>query len=216
MKKIVMTKYGFVRCAEEDFSDDGTRFQIYKAGKRVRVSKAVSNGQVYIAARIDGIKLPFEVYSKLSHYKALDNLNGVLVSAITEEDLLKLYEDCLAYEKEYDATEASIQMPTLAEIEKQCKLITAAKHKDICEIVKLIKDNITILMSRLSEYEWKNLKAYYNNLHQEVIKYSYLSYPQKILGTSLSIDFCKPTTSALKHSYYYEYIKELVEKAKIK
>lgn len=214
MKKIMMTKYGFERWPEEDFSDDGTRFQIYKAGKRVRVSKAVSNGKAYIAARIDGVKLPFEVYSKLSHYKALDNLNGVPVSTITEEELLELYEDCLAYEKEYDAAEASIQMPTLAEIEEQCKLITAAKHKDICEIVKLIKDNITILISKLSEYEWKNLKVYYNSMHKDVINYDYLDYPKKILGTSLSIDFCKPTTSALKHSYYYIYIKELIEKAK--
>ena len=214
MKKIVMTKYGFERCSEEDFSDDGTRFQIYKAGKRVRVSKAVSNGQAYIAARIDGVKLPFEVYCKLPHYKALDNLNGVPVSTITEEELSELYEDCLAYEKEYDAAEASIQMPTLSEIEEQCKLITAVKHKEICEVVKLIKDNITVLMSRLSEYEWKNLKAYYNNLHQEIVKYGYLDYPQKIINTSASIDFCKPTTSALKPSYYYTYIKELVEKAK--
>lgn len=214
MKKIVMTKYGFERCPEEDFSDDGTRFQIYKAGKRVRVSKAVSNGQAYIAARIDGVKLPFEVYSKLSHYKALDNLNGVPVSMITEEELMELYEDCLAYEKEYDAAEASIQMPTLSEIEEQCKLITAAKHKDICEVVALVKDNLAVLMAKLSEYEWKNLKAYYNSLCTEILKYNYQEYPQKILGTSLSIDFCKPTTSALKHSYYYIYIKELVEKAK--
>lgn len=214
MKKIVMTKYGFERWPEEDFSDDGTRFQIYKAGKRVRVSKAVSNGQAYIAARIDGVKLPFEVYSRLPHYKALDNLNGVPVSMLTEEELMELYEDCLAYEKEYDTAEASIQMPTLSEIEEQCKLIIATKHKDICEVVALIKDNLAVLMAKLSEYEWKNLKAYYNNLCTEILKYNYQEYPQKILGTSLSIDFCKPTTSALKHSYYYIYIKELVEKAK--
>lgn len=214
MKKIVMTKYGFERWAEEDFSDDGTRFQIYKAGKRVRISKAVSNGQAYIAARIDGVKLPFEVYSKLPHYKALDNLNGVPVSMITEEELMELYEDCLAYEKEYDAAEASIQMPTLSEIEEQCKLITSTKYKDICEVVALVKDNLAVLMAKLSEYEWKNLRAYYNNLCTEILKYNYQEYPQKILGTCTSIDFCKPTTSALKHSYYYVYIKELVEKAK--
>jgi hypothetical protein len=214
MKKIMMTKYGFERWPEEDFSDDGTRFQIYKVGNRVRVSKAVSNGQAYIAARIDGDKLPYEIYSMLPHYHYLNKLNGVSISILTDEDITRLYDNCLAYEKEYEAAEASIQMPTLTEIEEQCKLVTAAKHKDICEVVKLIKENITVLMSKLSEYEWKNLKAYYNNLHQEIIKYGYLDYPQKILGTCASIDFCKPATSALSHSYYYIYIVELIEKAK--
>ena len=214
MKKIMMTKYGFERWPEEDFSDDGTRFQIYKVGNRVRVSKAVSNGQAYIAARIDGDKLPYEIYSMLPHYHYLNKLNGVSISILTDEDITRLYDNCLAYEKEYEAAEASIQMPTLAEIEEQCKLVTAAKHKDICEVVKLIKDNITILMTTLSDYEWKNLKAYYNNMHKDVINYGYLDYPKKILGTCASINFCKPTTSALSHSYYYTYIVELIEKAK--
>jgi hypothetical protein len=216
MKKIVMTKYGFERWPEEDFSDDGTRFQIYKAGKRVRVSKAVSNGMAYIAARIDGIMLPFEVYGALPHYKALDNLNGVPVSMITEEELVELYEDCLAYEKEYDAAEASIQMPTLSEIEEQCKLVTTNKYEAVTEVVSLIKNNITVLLEKLSDYQWKNLKHYYNMLVKDLNNYDARIYPKQILGTAQSIYFCKPTASALqaKESFYYREIKEIVEKAK--
>ena len=51
-------------------------------------------------------------------------------------------------------------------------------------------------------------------MHKDVINYGYLDYPKKILGTCASINFCKPTTSALSHSYYYTYIVELIEKAK--
>lgn len=216
MKKIVLTKYGFERCPEEDFSDDGIRFQIYKAGKRVRVSKVVSNGMAYIAARIDGIMLPFEVYGALPHYKALDNLNGVPISIITEEELLELYEDCLAYEKEYEAAEASIQMPTLSEIEEQCKLVTANKHEAVTEVVSLIKNNITVLLEKLSDYQWKNLKYYYNMLVKDLNNYDARIYPKQILGTAQSIYFCQPTASALqvKESFYYREIKEMIEKAK--
>ena len=72
MKKIMMTNYGFVRWPEEDFTDDSTRFTCYRVGKRVRVSKCTYNGEAYISARIDGAKLPYEVYSKLPHYSPLN------------------------------------------------------------------------------------------------------------------------------------------------
>ena len=39
-----MTKYGFKRWKDGDFSDDGNRFTCYRVGKRVSVSKLVSDG----------------------------------------------------------------------------------------------------------------------------------------------------------------------------
>jgi hypothetical protein len=95
MKRILMKEYGFVRWPEEDFSDDGNRFYCFKVGERVRVSKLVAQGTVFISARIDDIRLPFEIYSKLPHYRALDKLNGVSLESLQSSDLKQLYEDCL-------------------------------------------------------------------------------------------------------------------------
>ena len=99
MKKINLTKYGFIRTPEEDFSDDGNRFTCYKVGK-VRVSKLVDRGDVYIDADMDDCRLHYEEYSTLPHCKSLNALNGISLGNITEEDLIKLYNDCIEYEKE--------------------------------------------------------------------------------------------------------------------
>lgn len=212
MKKIMMAKYGFERWPEEDFTDDGNKFICYKVG-RVRVSKLVSNGDAYIAARIDGPILPFEVYSKLPHYRAMDYLNGVAVEDLTDDDLVKLYNNCLEYEKEYTEAEQTIKLPTLEEIEKQCKLVVMKKRIAIVEVESLIKDNIATLMMKLSDYEWKYIKQYYNNLVKDITHYSVDAYPKTIVGTSHSIDFCKPNCYALNDSFYYTYIIEIIEKA---
>ena len=81
MTRINLVKYGFVRDAANDFSDDGNRFQVYKVG-RVTVTKLVSAGVAYIDGDIDECKLPSEVYSKLPHYKAIGKLNGVSLASV--------------------------------------------------------------------------------------------------------------------------------------
>ena len=102
MKRINLTKYGFVRWPGEDFSDDGNRFQCYRAGKKVRASKLVSDGQAYLSCSSDvgNYTLPYEVYSKLPHYNAAQwKYNGVSVEDLTEQDLIDWYNACVEFEK---------------------------------------------------------------------------------------------------------------------
>ena len=213
MKKIMLAKYGFERWTEEDFNDDGNKFTCYKVGTRVRVSKCVSDGDAYLAARIDGNILPFEVYSQLPHYRAMDYLNGVAIEDLTDNDLIKLYNDCLEYEKEYTEAEQTIELPTIEDIQEQCKLVVAKKQKEVDEVDSMIKNNLSKLMMNVSDYEWKYIKQYYNTLLKEASRYSVDNYPKTILGTSHSIDFCKPNYSALNDSFYYRWIVEIIEKA---
>ena len=100
MEKVNLTKYGFIRTPDEDFSDDGTRFYCYAVGS-VRVSKATGCGMYFIDGRIDRGELTWEEYSNLPHYKAIGKLNGIRKDELTEDMLTQLYEDCLAYEHEY-------------------------------------------------------------------------------------------------------------------
>lgn len=210
MKKIMMTKYGFVRWPEEDFNDDGNAFTCYKVGERVRVSKCTYKGEVFISARINGSKLPYEVYSKLPHYSYLDDLNGVSIADLADEDLAKLYGACLAYELEYTEAEANIQMPTLEEIKEQCVKVQAKRFTEIAHIETLLSTNVTKLALTLSDYKWRTLKDYITRLTDQAVNYDPENYAPKILDTSFSFTFCSPTYGELESSYWYKALLEII------
>ena len=139
MTRINMTKYGFVRFPEGDFSDDGTRFQCYLAGDII-VTKTVSNGEAYISgnSQPQGTNplLTAKEYSSLPHYASLDTLNGVSVSSITEEDLDTLYQACLAYSKEWHDAANALQYPTRDEV--RC-VLNCLYHVRACELAEVEK-----------------------------------------------------------------------------
>lgn len=211
MKKIMMASYGFIRWPEEDFSDDGTRFTAYKVGERVRVTKATYKGEAYIDGTIHGTKLPYEVYSKLPHYDAIGKLNGVSISSLTDQDLIDLYEACVAYEQEYTEAENNIQMPTLEEIKAQCLKVQAKRMTEFAEIEKLMSENAMKLALKLSKWQWATLRDYLENLVAKLANYNPELYAPTILNSRTSIDFCKSTCSELGNSYYYNYIMDLIK-----
>jgi hypothetical protein len=212
MKKIMMTKYGFVRWPEEDFGDDGNRFTCYRVGDRVRVSKCTYNGEAFIDASIEGTKLPYEVYSKLPHYSAISKLNGVSIGSLTDQDLVDLYEVCLAYEQEYTDAENNIQMPTLEAIEIQCKKVQTKRQLELIDINDAFSRSAVAIAGKLEKWEWTNLREYLLAIAAAVNSYDPDIYPQTIFGTSRSIDFCKPTCSELQDSFYYKWIMERINK----
>lgn len=219
MKKIVMTKYGFVRCPEEDFSDDGNRFTCYKVGDRVRVSKLVFDGEAYIDATIHGTKLPYDVYSKLPHYSAKSRLNGVSIASLTDADLKQLYSDCLEYEQEYNAAEQTIRLPSLAEIMQQCERIQTQATLELATVERLMTEHGFAAALVLSEYEWMDLRRHAITLANRVKTFDPNTYAEQLVGKCRSLDFCKTTNSDLRDSYYYNKVLELfakVEKLAVK
>lgn len=210
MKRINLTKYGFVRTPEEDFSDDGTRFNVYRLGD-VRVSKAVSGGEVYIAGRIDNGKLPYAVYSKLPHYRDLDKLNGVSLSLISDWDLTSFADACAEYSKEYAAAVANTKYPTLEELQAKCDEMTDALNKQVEEAGKLIKDNILKLMEKCSGYQIERLAEHYRKLAKSAkTDFDRNKRPYALLNTGVSLDFM---TQKPRESFYFREIKELIESA---
>lgn len=212
MKRIMMNKYGFVRWADQDFSDDGNRFQCYKVGNRVRVTKLVADGEVYIDGSIDGIILPYEVYSQLPHYRAVSKLNGVALSTLTEDDLTELYEACVAYEQEYTHAEKHIVMPSIEELEEQCARVQEKATRNFVEVEALISKNLTALACTLREYEWTTIKRYLVELQSQIRRYEPEKYARVLYGTSRSIAFCKPDCQELKDSWYYTSLVEMVNR----
>ena len=131
MKRINMTKYGFIRNEREDFHDDGNNFKGYATGpnSRLRISKLVSDGHAYLSADMNGCKLDYTEYSKLPHYKdAVWNYNGVDMNSLTEQDLINWYNACVEYEKEYIEAESKVVFPTIEEIRNQCIRIRSIRY----------------------------------------------------------------------------------------
>lgn len=212
MNKIMMTKYGFVRWPEEDFSDDGTRFTCYKIGKRVRVSKTVCNGQAFIDARIDGIKLPYDVYCDLPHYLATGKLNGVSIATLTDKDLFDLAEACLLYEKEYEEAEASIVLPSIEEIRARCTEVKAKLEQEVATVDSALAKGIVTVAAKLSSWEWKELGRYLNSLKGNLDDYDIDAITKRYFGMADSIKFCSDDSYALQPSFAFRRIEDLLAK----
>ena len=214
MKRINLVKYGFVRWSEEDFHDDGNNFTCYRAGKTVRVSKHVSNGQAYlsISSAVGNGTLPYDVYSKLPHwYDANWKWNGVSVDSLTEQDLVDFYNTCVEYEKEYEAAEANIKYPTLEEIRDKASRLTSNALFELSKIENRLKRNMREAITKFSPYEWRQVQEYVKNLMADVKRYDPETFPQTIVGKRSSFDFVKPNAH-MEESYWFRYLKELFEK----
>ena len=219
MKRVNLTKYGFIRWPEEDFSDDGNNFQCYRAGKAVRVSKLVSDGQVYLSidSSCGNGTLPFDIYSKLPYYKEANwAYNGVSLETLTDADLEAFYEFCVEYEKAYEEEEAHLVYPTIEEIKEQCDKLTAKYMKEIDEIEAIVSKKLAEIALKFSDYDWRELKHNITSLVEKVCQVNPDTYPEKIYKQAYSFNFVKPDYNDLVNpSYYYKSTMEMFEKYKI-
>lgn len=141
MTRINMTKYGFLRFPEGDFSDDGTRFYCFMAGDII-VTKATSNGEVFISGNsqphgVDSL-LTYKEASSLPHYHALDALNGISIDSLTDERLDELYQNCLEYSKEWHAAADAIQYPTRSEVWCQLSCLYYTRACELADVNRRI------------------------------------------------------------------------------
>lgn len=214
MKRVELVKYGFIRSPEDDFSDDRNRFTCYKVGK-VRVSKCVSDGQAYIHASIDDYLLPYETYSQLPHYRYLSDLNGVSVSDITEEDLQKLYEDCISYEKEYDNAYNSIKWPTIEQLRIKAGAYKLAWRECIIKLEEAIKFNAIALITNLSEYYFKEFQRYYKQVLSNAKQFENpQEYAERLFKQARSLDFIeRDIRRDVDNGFYVTEIYKFIRKA---
>lgn len=214
MKRINLVKYGFVKCPEESFWDDGNHFDGYRVGERVRVTKCISDGQAYIDGSINEGFLEYEEYKKLPHYSAISKLNGVSVSTLTETDLQKLYEACVAYEQEYIAEENRIKasLPTEEEIRERCLEILGLRHTELDMIDKRLATLTPKLLIKCSDYQWKQIREFYQALVRKVIQYNVDTWPKTIVGKPMSRKFMATNFGDLKPTFYYKELMEIFDK----
>ncbi len=220
MKRVNLTKYGFVRWPEEDFTDDGNRFTCYRAGKAVRVSKLISDGQIYLSidSSCGNGTLPYEIYSKLPYYKEANwSYNGMSVEDLTEDDIQAFYEACIEYETAYIEEEAHLVYPAIEEIKDQCKKLTLKYMKELDEIESIMKmDKIAEIALKFSDCEWKELKHNIAALVEKVYQVNPDTYPAKIYKQAYSFNFVSPENYDLNNpTFYYEDTMKMFKKYNI-
>ena len=202
---INLKKYGFVRCPNEDFNDDGSRFSVYRRG-RIYLTKCISFGTAYISARIDGYLMNDED-SKLDGYNELDALCGTKdAKEITDEDLQKLSDVCETYEKAYNEAESKLFYPTEDEIKAEIEA------SEFSEAYKKVKESD---LTKLESYEASTVANYLKELllqdlkstHTYVKKYNYMH------NSGCARDRI-PNGADLEHSYYYTEIMNILNRIK--
>jgi hypothetical protein len=205
MTRLNLCKYGFIRWPEEDFSDDGNRFTCYLAGKKVRVSKLISQGQVYLSIDSGIGELPYEVYKALPHYHDAEwKWNGVSLAELTDEDVKDFYTACVEFEREYEELEAEFKFPTSEEIADRAAEVRALRVGAIKEIQDLLTAKLPVLLLTASPYQWAEIQRLFKNLLEEANR----DYSN--IRKDASLKFCSNDCRELKTSWWYERIKELI------
>lgn len=215
MIRINLAKYGFVRWPEEDFSDDGNRFTCYRAGKAVRVSKLVSDGQAYLSASsmVGDTLLPHDIYSKLPNYHASNwSFNGISVDSLTDEMLHEFFRACVAYEQEYEAAVAAMAWPSREEIMAKAGAIQLRRLSELNIIQNLFNNSAVEIAVKLSDSGWKDLRECIVRLTQEA-SHDPSVVADRLYGQCRSIDFLKSTADSTD-IYWFTRAIELIEKAK--
>lgn len=203
MTRINMTKYGFLRFPEGDFSDDGTRFQCYMAGDII-VTKAVTYGEAYISGNsqphgFDAV-LTYKEYSGLPHYASLDALNGVSISSLTDERLDELYQNCLEYSKEWHAAAATIQYPERNEV--WC-ILNCIYHTRACELAEVERYLTAQNLLRIPDWQRSNLFRYLGHLATDAGA-DLEKQVDLVMGTRESRELAAKSVEQLKEpSYWY-------------
>jgi hypothetical protein len=205
MTRLNLCKYGFIRWPEEDFSDDGNRFTCYLAGKKVRVSKLISQGQVYLSIDSGIGELPYEVYKALPHYHDAEwKWNGVSLAELTDEDVKDFYTACVEFEREYEELEAEFKFPTSEEIADRAAEVRALRVGEIKEIQDILTAKLPVLLLTASPYQWAEIQRLFKNLLEEANR------DYSALRKDASLKFCSDDCRELKTSWWYERIKELI------
>lgn len=218
MKRINLTSFGFVRDEASDFSDDGSRFYVYRVGK-VKVSKSIWNERVYLSGHADiNGNLRYDEYSRLAHYKDLDALNGVFIAGLTESDLQKLYEDCKAYELEY--MQATIQkrlsLPTLSEVAQRLSEAVKVRQTEINTLTQRLAqlgNTIEVILSAPSQYWLANFADYVRSLDKMLNnRYSIKRYVEDDGTVKFgAATIMQPNWDELQPSDYYVSASKLID-----
>ena len=214
MEQIRLTSFGFTRCKEMDFSDDGNHFKVYTYhGARVTYLND-KRGGIYISARVENTGLTWDEYSKAPHYKSLDSLNGVSEDQVTPEALEQLKKDIDSYLEEIKSIKGEVKEVTDEEIVEYYKAVYDKKEVEFNKAMTLLMDvNMEDLFTNLSEYELGHLKEAIKGARRDLNIYTKEKALQTCQATRRTCINKKTELNSTRENYWLETIKRLSAKA---
>lgn len=106
MKKVDLKKFGFESWKERNGSLFGDRYYAFRVDDlEIDKFSNSSDGTIclYVNPKIDD-RLTKNEYSKLPHFESINEFNyDVAIDELTDDDLKRLYDNCVAYKNEYHA-----------------------------------------------------------------------------------------------------------------
>lgn len=122
MKKVNLTKYGFERSKEDDFSDDGNYFICYRHpdAPNIRISKLTDRGTIYLSSSVKDLDIDYDDYKDLEGYHFITwELNPIEVDSLTDEMLDAFTKAVIKYNKLCIEASKNAYQYTQEEIEKK-------------------------------------------------------------------------------------------------
>jgi hypothetical protein len=160
-------KFGFVRDADNDFSDDGTRFNSYylEGYKSQRITYARVEGMIYICISADYSRrgILYDEWSKSPAYDLQDEFNGV---DECEVDVEKLVSNIKTVASELDRIESIVKNTKIDFSEEMAELKEEANYINM--FIAYFKQNFDWISA--SEYDLKRAQDYIKSLINEVKK----------------------------------------------
>lgn len=200
---------GVTRNREEDFTDDGNRFQAYLYKDLIPITYLRADGEVYITIafhHIDGIN--YKEYKEFPSYMHADDFNGVSV-----EDF-----DPQVFKKNLDAAynDVTVFLGNVKEVDPQqledrIKVINNACKEYEEKVKQYIKDNALDIM-KLSEGRFSRLKGYVTSAGTRTAD------AIRDASASSQRDFMSNDIEKLKenisNSWNFKYIEEIINSVK--
>jgi hypothetical protein len=136
-------------------------------------------------------------------------LNGVSLDTLTDNDLVELYNSCVAYDKEYTDAENSSVYPTHDELLHVYRKIKAYA---ITEYVKVSAKITPEALIKMSDYEIKEFRRYLESL-SKAKDFSPEESVANVLGTARSKQIVNMSDAQIaQKSFYYTQCLKLLDK----
>ena len=202
MKKINLTKYGFVRNPEKDELVEGTYYRCYThpQAPNSNICKIVENGKLCLYSETYSPHLTYEEFQKIPYPKIFEKLEDILVSEVTDSDLKEFAIAVVEFDKKVAKETKKAVWPHISEVEELLREESYRFKRESIYASNMLKNNVDKIIN--NDDLLKDVKYFINrskNFDIEKIKENLLKSRNQILeflkkkGT-----FSSPTTDFVR------------------
>ena len=178
MKRIIYTATTAIICLLSLTACSDSEDSITPSGNYSPIRGGFPQGDTEYDSLINIIKKEYGVY--------------LLYKDITEEDLQKLYEDYITYDKAYEDAYNAIEWPTETELRIKAGAYKIAWKECIIKLEEAIKFNSIALITNLSEYYFRELQRYFIQVLSNAKQFENpQEYAERLFKQTRSLDFMK-------------------------